>query len=76
MGAGELARAPKASCFQTVVSNHQAARRDASPHMGGDSAGGDGTPPLPTAAQERGPPVCCNSGLAGRSTGWGETPIS
>ena len=34
MGAGELARAPKASCFQTVVSNHQAARRDASPHHG------------------------------------------
>ena len=25
MGAGELARAPKASCFQTVVSNHQKA---------------------------------------------------
>ena len=23
MGAGELARAPKKSCFQTVVSNHQ-----------------------------------------------------
>ena len=34
MGVGELARAPKASCFQTVVSNHQAARRDASPHHG------------------------------------------
>ena len=25
MGAGELARAPKKSCFQTVVSNHQKA---------------------------------------------------
>ena len=32
-----------------------AARRDASPHLGGDSAGGDGTP---AAAQQRGPPVC------------------
>ena len=66
MGAGELARAPKASCFQTVVSNHQAARRDASPHRGGDSAGGDGTPPLPTAAQERGPPVRSRNGRNAR----------
>ena len=27
MGAGELARAPKASCFKQVVSNYQKARR-------------------------------------------------
>ena len=42
MGAGELARAHEASCFQTVVSNHQKARRDASPHHG---RSGDVSPP-------------------------------
>ena len=42
MGAGELARAPMASCFQTVVSNHQKARRDASPRHG---RSGDVSPP-------------------------------
>ena len=73
MGAGELARAPKASCFQTVVSNHQAARRDASPHLGGDSAGGDGTPPLGSraarrdASPHRGRLATCCDRIGGRS---------